>query len=460
MNFILPFLYFSQMFSFYTNAPYIYDDYGRIRIFHGINRINKNIDNNYYFEDMLTSNESDKLSQLGFNVVRLGWMWNGFQRNQEIFNYSYFNVMNTIVNQLGKNGIYTILDMHQDVLSSLFCTYDGVPLWLIQKSIPKFKFPWPLKYDNCSRNWQLNQLTEASSQAYEDLYKNKSGMLDDFIHFWNKSLYLWNSNPYILGYELINEPFPGNFFRDPLILLPSEAGKQNLQPFYDKVRQSLINTSKLIFYEPITWGMIFNNKIFDSGLSHVPGGNVYKNTSVYSYHYYCTAFLSNGPQNPILEHTICDNFLAPVMFNNVVKHVNKVGGSSFMTEFGDCDLNNYTKLSECDTVLNFADTYFQSWTDYSYAQTDIFNPSRNWTRTYSRTYPQAISGLPINMSYNRNTFEFKFCFKSNTNIKKPTEVYFTQFNNINLTEGLNYTIQDHTLFIYSKKNNTYCLHLY
>jgi endoglycosylceramidase len=34
------------------------------------------------------------------------------------------------VNKLGENGIYTMLDFHQDLISEKFCG-DGVPVWLI-----------------------------------------------------------------------------------------------------------------------------------------------------------------------------------------------------------------------------------------------------------------------------------------------------------------------------------------
>ena len=47
--------------------------------------------------------------------------------------------------QLAAEGMYTLLDMHQDALSSKFCLYDGIPLWVIDKCIGDslFPFPWP-----------------------------------------------------------------------------------------------------------------------------------------------------------------------------------------------------------------------------------------------------------------------------------------------------------------------------
>ena len=56
--------------------PHFYDEAGRVRIFHGGNRIQKAFP--WYFEDMANSDdEFALLKQMGVNVVRLGYMWTG-----------------------------------------------------------------------------------------------------------------------------------------------------------------------------------------------------------------------------------------------------------------------------------------------------------------------------------------------------------------------------------------------
>lgn len=63
-----------------------------------------------------------------------------------------------------------------------------------------------------------------------------------------------------LSYELINEPWVGNYLADPLLLLPGEAGAKNLQPFYEKIAKSIrsVDNDTLIFYEPVTFGGTFH----------------------------------------------------------------------------------------------------------------------------------------------------------------------------------------------------------
>ena len=60
----------------------------------------------------------------------------------------------------------------------------------------------------------------------------------------------------LVRYELINEPWAGNFFEDPTILLPGMAGAKNLQPLYEKIARAIrtVDNDTLIFYEPVTWG--------------------------------------------------------------------------------------------------------------------------------------------------------------------------------------------------------------
>jgi endoglycosylceramidase len=53
------------------------------------------------------------LQNWGFNAVRLGVMWPGVSPSKGVFNQTYLNTMNQIVSDLGKYGIYSIVDCHQ-----------------------------------------------------------------------------------------------------------------------------------------------------------------------------------------------------------------------------------------------------------------------------------------------------------------------------------------------------------
>lgn len=112
--------------------------------------------------------------------------------------------------------------------------------------LPQFNLPYS------SRAWGANELTEACGQAYQDTYDNKHGMRDAHVAFWRQSALQWRNNSNVLGYELINEPFAGNPYANPTILLPGEAGRHNLQPLYDALAAAIseVDSDTLLFFEP------------------------------------------------------------------------------------------------------------------------------------------------------------------------------------------------------------------
>ena len=194
-----------------SNGQFI-DELGRVRILHGSNRVMKAAP--WYFADQLDDDrEFVLMERLGFTVMRLGFMWSGFNPAPDVFNQTYIDIVRSIVERAAKHGVYTLLDLHQDVMSSEFCLYDGVPRWVVNKSHSNHAFPWPLQGNCSSRGWMANTLTEAAATAYQDLYDNKGGMLDDLAKFWAAASEQFASTAAVIGYEVMNEPFAGNFVR-------------------------------------------------------------------------------------------------------------------------------------------------------------------------------------------------------------------------------------------------------
>ena len=128
-------------------------------------------------------------------------MWSGYNPAPGIFNKTYIDTIHSIIERASRHGIYVLLDMHQDCFSSNFCLYDGVPQWVANKSTPRHSFPWPFTGNCSSRGWGENCLTEAAATAYQDLYDNKNGMLDDLGAFWAKVATHFASVPAVLGYD-------------------------------------------------------------------------------------------------------------------------------------------------------------------------------------------------------------------------------------------------------------------
>ena len=177
--------------------------------------------------------------------------------------------MKSIVQMLSDAGIYVLLDFHQDALSEKFCGegilyicqvlseafyqfifyFIGVPLWAAQpdnghKNWFSFPFPqklkpFPVNNDGVPSNVSCAaisaagaQLTYAGASAYDRLYNNYDGLRDSFVEYWKVVARTFLPFKNILGYDLMNEPFAGNVFLNPLLLLPGYADAHRLESFY------------------------------------------------------------------------------------------------------------------------------------------------------------------------------------------------------------------------------------
>ena len=48
----------------------------------------------------------------GFNFVRLGVMWEAVEVAPGVYNDTYLDEIELLINKLGQNGIYTLVDAH------------------------------------------------------------------------------------------------------------------------------------------------------------------------------------------------------------------------------------------------------------------------------------------------------------------------------------------------------------
>ena len=74
----------------------------------------------------LTDKELDDLVKWGFNFVRLGVMWEAVERSPGQYNMTYLDEVENLIDRLGQRGIYTLVDMHQDILARKICG-EGIP---------------------------------------------------------------------------------------------------------------------------------------------------------------------------------------------------------------------------------------------------------------------------------------------------------------------------------------------
>ncbi len=402
-----------------TNRPYILDDNNRARFFRGTNFVQKGWP--WYPEVLLNETNVARLAELGFNTIRLGFMWTGAQPEAGSYNTTYYGIMKGIVETLAKYDIYAFLDVHQDVMSSYYCLYDAFPQWAVDQSrAPAHKFPWPLAAGEdgsacpSDRSWGRNYFSQACSTAFQTLYDPDTTYQKSFLDFWQYTADYFKDLP-ILGYEIINEPWAGDLYSDPTLLLPGKAGSKNLLPFYDIVSSKIreIDDKHLIFYEPVTWGMIFNGDVIGSGFNHTP--NSRSDSSVFSFHYYCWWY--SDPNNDLTRQT-CDKLFGPKVFEQAIRETKEIGGATMLTEWGqgcNYDNENYNdKENECNVIMDLGDQWFVSWTDWYFGERlnqPSFPLTENARKLFGRIHARSIAGKPIQMKFDVESRSFDLCFE-------------------------------------------------
>ena len=103
----------------------------RTVIFHGVNvvyKVHPYIPQSDVFDNQLslTDKDIDDLVGWGFNLVRLGVMWEAVERAPGVYNETYLDEVESLINRLGQKGIYTMVDAHQDVFARRICG-EGMP---------------------------------------------------------------------------------------------------------------------------------------------------------------------------------------------------------------------------------------------------------------------------------------------------------------------------------------------
>ena len=106
-------------------------------IFHGVNIVYKQDPylpdtENYSPNDSLTEEDMQDLENWGFNIVRLGVIWEAVEKEPGVYDEDYLNKIEKLINELGDHGIYTIVDAHQDVASRITCG-EGIPSFYAQE---------------------------------------------------------------------------------------------------------------------------------------------------------------------------------------------------------------------------------------------------------------------------------------------------------------------------------------
>ncbi len=181
------------------------DSEGRQIILHGVNIVDKSKEHNYL--SWHGPEEFARMREWGFNCIRLGVFWDAVEPEPGRYDDEYLAGVDKRVQWAKENGIYVLLDMHQDLFSARFGG-DGAPEWAVLDGGKPHIHPGTI--------WSAAYFTSPAVQtAFDNFWANKPasdgvGIQDHFAEAWQHVARRYAHEPAVIGYDVFNEPFPGS----------------------------------------------------------------------------------------------------------------------------------------------------------------------------------------------------------------------------------------------------------
>ena len=381
-----------------TTGTWFTDGDGRVVLMHGVNQVQNGKVEPYEpapngFDDA----NAAFLAANGVNAVRVGIQWAGVEPEPGVIDYAYLATIEQTVQTLAKHGIVSLLDMHQDMYSASLTdtpyASDGAPAWAVQTGgLADPQFGFPLNY----------LLSPAQNHAWDAFWSNAKapdgiGLENHYAKMWQAVAGYFNSNPHVLGYEIMNEPWPGTPWLPTALGFPAfDTG--SLAPFYDQVSAAIrsVDPATTVFYEPTV--------LFSDVPTPINLGTIDDPHTAFSFHDYCITESLFGTN---LGCGLFDGWLQDVAFGYAMSQ----NIPAMITEWG-----NTTKPDVLADTMNVANRLGFGWLFWENNMLihDISKPpvgdnvNAGLLAALAQPAPQVVGGTPGAWSFTDGTFTFSY----------------------------------------------------
>jgi endoglycosylceramidase len=371
----------------------------------------------------LTDADAALISSLGFNVVRLGLIWKGYEPVRGVYDERYLDRLVADARLLARHHLYVLIDSHQDSFNERFGG-EGFPDWAVHTdglpSIPA------VTGDN-------RQSDPAMNRAWDNVWGDRGGLWNAYARMWQRVAKRFASEPGVLGYDLLNEPWSGHQWPT-CVAFPAGCPafyRAFLQPFEDAAAGAIraVDRVHIVVYEP--------EDIASSGtLSWLTSPTPAGPNIIYSFHLYCSF------HPPVGDATFCGTSEAFAV-NQGVANAARLRAPPFMTEFGgSSDLGDLVDIARGVDLADQAGVGWIYWEYKASAETpgaknapgysaqSMFDDDANLA-TLRKTkaeilgepYPTAIAGTPIAYGFDHATRSFTLTYVPDQSIAVPSVVF-------------------------------------
>lgn len=252
-----------------------------------------------------------------------------------------------------------------------------------------------------SIDWSLSYTDVAVGNAFGRLYNNYDGLGDAFAAYWKTLASQYVDATNVVGYNLLNEPWVGDTWADPSLLVPGVADHKVMEALWNRAAKQIrtVDQETLIWFEGATLDI-------KSGFENVPLGDGSK--SVHSFHYYSPPQL--GSITDTLSNRHADN-----------ERLKTAGVLTELTFW----MGDDKQMKGISDAMAATDANMVSWIGWAYE--NLYNGTSGkaypeLAKHYSRPYPAAVAGKPTSFGFDENSGIFKLQFKSDANTDAPTEI--------------------------------------
>ena len=374
---------------------FMVDEQNRIVLLHGVNAVWKL---KPYFPpadaEGFTAADADWLRDHGFNTVRLGVIFAGVMPQEGVIDHAYLDSVDRVVQLLASRGIYVLFDFHQDMYNEKYGG-EGFPDWAVHDDgVPPTNIGFPQTY-----------FTPAVGRAFDNFWQNKNGLWDRYAEAWTAVAAKWRDQDHVLGYDLINEAYPGSHFAS----CANPAGcpafdTQYLQKMQEHALAGIrtADPGNIVWFEP--------NFVFNGGamtglglLEWTDDANI-----GFSWHKYCLLGVVLHSQG-FTDLPACNEW-QQLVSDEAELVIERLHSTTLVTEFGASE-----DLPDLRQVLDQTAAKFVGWQYWQYKNwrdpttesqtsnaqglftddTDLTTMKVEKLKVLERPYPQATAGVPI-----------------------------------------------------------------
>ncbi len=428
-------------------GPFLYDRFGRVVFLHGVNVVYKRPPFEVYPDRGKPWNfgpgQARRLRRLGFDVVRLGIIWQGLEPGtlppndprvcadgrpgnphqlRRAILLHYLDRLRETVDLLARQHIYTLLDMHQDVYGRVLGG-EGAPPWAVCTDGVRPTHP--------PGRWSNVYGTPAADIAFSHFWRNNvaGNLQGQFDEVWGMVARFFRNDPWVVGFDPYNEPFSASILR-----MGDEHFDAQLECFYtgsahvgrllhgappircprNDPRTGVVPVllrnapGKLVFVEP---------DIFARGASPTYLGPMDFPNLVYNVHIYC------GYRNPVTGNPTnveaCLRQEARALDRRMqdraemASRAQRSGPAWFVSEFGATSNATYLRQAVALMDAHLVGWMYWSWKYYDdptgstdEALVKITGRLRPTARVLAQTYAEAVDGVPTSTSFDTSTTAF------------------------------------------------------